>query len=62
MTSHQTHMEQQLAARVIEQPCMAAHVTFGGGCLNCGYDPTARSIFHDAENATLRREREYTSR
>ncbi len=21
------------------QPCTAAHITFGGRCLNCGYDP-----------------------
>ena len=33
-----THHEQSEKARVAT-PCTAASITFGGRCLNCGWDP-----------------------
>jgi len=33
-----THSEASKQAKV-STPCTAAHITFGGRCLNCGYEP-----------------------
>jgi len=35
-----THHEYQRYVRPV-MPCTAAHMTFGGKCLNCGYEPDA---------------------
>ena len=37
MTTHRAHS----AAVRPAVPCAAWHVTFGGRCLNCGFDPAA---------------------
>ena len=34
-----THTQHSAKARV-SNPCNSTHLTFGGRCLNCGYDPT----------------------
>jgi hypothetical protein len=34
-----THVEHSKKAG-LAVPCSALHITFGGRCLNCGYDPT----------------------
>lgn len=36
-----THYEYTQAHKP-SQPCTAAHITFGGVCLNCGYDPAPK--------------------
>lgn len=38
--AHPTHLEHAATASVAT-PCTAAHVNFGGGCLNCGWAPIA---------------------
>ena len=32
-------------------PCAAWHVNFGGGCLNCGYDPNKQDQPRSGEGA-----------
>jgi hypothetical protein len=36
-----THKEysERYIKRTHERPCASWHITFGGRCLNCGYDP-----------------------
>lgn len=33
-----THTQKMAAAKVAT-PCTAAHITFGGRCMNCGFEP-----------------------
>ena len=40
-----------------QQPCQREHITFGGVCLNCGYDPkrlTYRPVNPARDSAALR--------
>ena len=39
-----THFEHMKKAG-LAVPCCATHITFGGRCLNCGYDPTPAPSF-----------------
>ena len=41
-----SHLEYiRTVAAKTSSPCVAHHITFGGRCLNCGYDPqTAAGI------------------
>ena len=34
-----THREHINAGPALSTPCAAWHLTFGGRCLNCGWDP-----------------------
>ena len=38
MKTPQTHQEQRDLVKPVV-PCAAWHITFGGRCLNCGWDP-----------------------
>jgi len=46
--THTKHTEHAKKARVAT-PCLSHHGTFGGRCLNCGYDPRpVKTIFQVA--------------
>jgi hypothetical protein len=47
-----THAEHSTKARVAT-PCTSLHITFGGRCLNCGYEPARMSGFTPTKFSTI---------
>jgi hypothetical protein len=37
--THKEWSDKQVAAGKVGRPCTAHDLTFGGRCLNCGYEP-----------------------
>lgn len=51
MSSHSDHAAKQGLA----VPCTAVHLTFGGKCLNCGYQPDTETAADQADDTSALR-------